>query len=98
MAVFEDDESGTIRSDGVRRAIYLKITCLFLLITVYFRITGCITQIGANDEWCGCSFMVIRMPTVRAKAVSPLRSRLRFASARHVATAVQDDAGCWMQL
>jgi len=27
---------------------------------------------------------------VRAKAVSPLRSRLRFASARQVATALQD--------
>jgi len=35
MAVFGEDDLGVI---------FLKITCLFLLITVYFRITGCITQ------------------------------------------------------
>jgi len=39
---------------------------------------------------------MVRIRTVRAKAVSPLRSRLRFASARQVATAVQDALRCWM--
>jgi len=47
-----------------------------------------------NDEWCGRGVLIIRECAVRAKAVSPLRSRLRFASARQVATAVQDAAGC----
>ena len=38
----------------------------------------------------GGVLVVVRGRTVRAKAVSSLRSRLRFASARQVATAVQD--------
>jgi len=38
----------------------------------------------------GGILVVIRVRPGRAKAVSPLRSRLRFASARQVATALQD--------
>jgi len=46
-----------------------------------------------GNENAGGVLAPIRKLSVRVKAVSPLRSRLRFASARQVATAVQKASG-----